>query len=367
MVKPLIGIDGSRLSRADKTGTETYSDALIRGLVQSDSAQWRVYVDTELDRSGWPSRVDIRKLSAPRLWTHGRLSLEMATNAPGLLLVPAHVIPLIHPRAVVTIHDLGYLHLPDHHPARQRRMLDITSRWSARTAAAIIVPSHVTRQDLIERYNTPQNTIHVIPHGVDARFRDVAAAERLKVRDVYGLDRPYLLAVGTIHPRKNLPTLARATASLVASGHDLDLVLVGRDGWMADKVHQELHESGAGGRIRSLAYVPSTDLPALYAGAACFVQPSLFEGFGMPVVEAMAAGVPVVCARRAALPEIAGNGAEYFEPLDATELTSVIERILSHADHRRRLIERGLARSRTFSWERCVSQTLALLHLTLDG
>ena len=367
MVKPVVGIDGSRLSRAWKTGTETYSDALIHGLVGSDTAHWRIYIDGEVDRSRWPAGVELRKITARRLWTHGRLSLEMATHPPDLLLVPAHVIPLVHPRSVVTIHDLGYLHYPALHPPRQRRMLDISTRWSAREAAAIIVPSEVTRQDLVDRYGTAPDKIRVIHHGVDDRFRDVPHDERARVRRLYGLDRPYLLAVGTVHPRKDLPTLARAAARLAASGHHLDLVLAGQDGWMADQVHRDIKDVGLGPRVKTLSYVASGDLPALYANAACFVQPSLFEGFGMPVVEAMAAGAPVVCSSSSALPEIAGDGAALFEPRHDEELAAAIERILSDGDHRRRLVARGLARSLEFSWSRCVTETLALLHATLEG
>lgn len=367
MVKPIIGIDGSRLSRAEKTGTETYSDAIVHGLVRSETARWRLYVDREPDRSRWPSGVDIRKITAPRLWTHVRLSLEMAAHAPHLLFIPAHVIPLVHPRAIVTIHDLGYLQLPDHHSARQHRLLDITTRWSARAAAAIIVPSNVTRLDLINRYGTSPDKIRVVHHGVDDRFRHVLSEERARVKEAYGLDRPYLLAVGTIHPRKNLPTLARAAARLIASGRDLDLVLVGRNGWMADEVHQQIRGIGLGNRLKPLAYVPSHDLPGLYAGAACFVQPSLFEGFGMPVVEAMAAGAPVVCARSSALPEIAGDGAVFFDPLDDQELATIIQRILSDDEHRGLLVARGWARSKAFSWSRCIGDTVTILHETLDG
>ncbi|CAA9580294.1 MAG: hypothetical protein AVDCRST_MAG87-3271 [uncultured Thermomicrobiales bacterium] len=365
MVIPVIGIDGSRLSRTRKTGTETYSDALVRGLVRSDAAAWRIYIDRELDRNAWPAGVELRKITAPRFWTHGRLSLEMAIRPPDLLFVPAHVIPLVHPQAVVTIHDLGYLHFPDHHPPGQRRMLDVSTRWSANVAAAIIVPSEVTRDDLIDRYHTAPDKIRVIHHGVDDRFRDVPGHERGRVRGLYGLDRPYLLAVGTIHPRKNLSMLARAAKRLAATDYDLDLVIVGREGWMAGQVYQSIEEAGLGDRAKILDYVPADDLPALYAETACFVQPSLFEGFGMPVVEAMAAGAPVVCSSTSALPEIAADGAAFFDPKQEGQLSAAIERILSDDEYRRGLVKRGLARSRQFGWSRCVAETLSLLHDTL--
>lgn len=367
-MKPVIGVDGSRLSRSEKTGTENYADALIHGLVDDDEdASWRVYLDNTADRQRWPSHVEIRTITAPRLWTHGRMSMEMATRPPDLLFVPAHVVPLLHPRSVVTIHDLGYLHVPESHDARQRRMLELTTRWNARMATTIIVPSNVTRQDLVDRYGTSPDKIRVVYHGVDERFRHVAEDELLRVRDALALERPYLLAVGTVHPRKNLPTLAQAAARLLASGRDLDLVVAGKDGWNANEVHDQLRAVGLGARLRTLKYVSSHDLPGLYRGAACFVQPSLFEGFGMPVVEAMAAGTAVVCARTASLPEIAGDGADYFDALDDQHLTVVLERILSDGDYLNRLIARGRERSRSFSWSRCVRETTAVLGETLPA
>lgn len=367
MLKPVFGIDGSRLSRAEKTGTETYSDAVIHGLVRKVTlGSWRVYLDSSVQRDHWPGHVDVRTITAPRFWTHGRLSLEMATRPPDLLFVPAHVIPLVHPRSVVTIHDLGYLHVPHGHPARQRRMVDLATRWNAAKATRIIVPSHLTRLDLIHRYGTPADKIRVIYHGVDDRFRDVSKAEKDRVREVFDLGRPYLLAVGTIHPRKDLPTLARATKHLVASGWELELVIAGKDGWSADEVHGQLRDAGLGRRLRILSYVPPGDLPGLYAGAICFVQPSLFEGFGIPVVEAMAAGTAVVCADNSSLPEIAGGGADFFDTSDDKHLAMALERLLSDDVYRGRLVERGVTRSQAFSWERCVSETSSLLLEALE-
>jgi len=368
MLRPVVGIDGSRLSRAEKTGTETYSDALINGLADRVAPwRWRVYLDSHADEHPWPGEVDRRMITAPRLWTHGRLSLEMATHAPDILFVPAHVIPLVHPKSVVTIHDLGYLHIPEGHPGRQRRMLELATRWNARTATRIIVPSKTTRDDLVDSFGISADRIRVIYHGVDQRFRSVSRDEQSRVTSSYGLERPYVLAVGTIQPRKDLPTLARATALLIASGQDLDLVVAGKNGWLADEVHEQLMTVGLGNRFRHLAYVPADDLPGLYRGAACFVQPSLFEGFGMPVVEAMAAGSPVVCARSSSLPEIAGDAAGFFETSDDRDLAMVLERILLDDDYRGHLIAGGLERSRLFSWKKSVNETMLVLREALEA
>lgn len=365
---PLIGIDGSRLSRVEKTGTETYSDAIIEELVRNhDEAEWRIYLDRDLGRPHWSDRAQARTITAPRLWTHGRLSIEMATRPPDLLFVPAHVVPVVHPRSVVTIHDLGYLHVPEGHPPRQRRMLDAATRWNAYAACRIIVPSTHTKRDLIHRYGTAEDRIAVVHHGVDERFRRAAPRQGPRVREAYRLRRSYLLAVGTIHPRKNLSALARATARLVARGRDLDLVIAGKDGWLAGDVHDQLLATGLGARLKTLNYVAAVDLASLYAGAACFVQPSLFEGFGMPVVEAMASGAPVVCARNSSLPEIAAEGADYFDTVDDEHLASILEGILADDGYRARLIERGRRRAESFSWARCASETMAVLARALPG
>lgn len=370
-MKPVIGIDGSRLSRKQKTGTETYSDAVIGGLVQDPTpADWRVYLDryqTDSDRKTWPQGLDARTLIARRFWTHGRLSLEMATRAPALLFVPSHVIPAIHPRSVVTIHDLGYLHLPATHPFRQRHLLDLCTRWNAKVSVKIIVPSNSTRRDLIEHYRTPPDKIVVINHGVDDRFRSPSKEQITRVLEAHRLARPYVLAVGTVHPRKNLPVLARAVARLNSLGREVDLVLVGKPGWMAEEVLQEVLESGIRDELRRLDYVPLSDLPGLYAGATCFVQPSLFEGFGMPVVEAMAAGTAVLCASTSALPEIGGNGAEFFGPFDDQHLSRLIRRLLEDDNYRNELAARGVEHSKRFSWTKCIEDTRNVLLEAVHG
>lgn len=364
--RPVVGVDGSRMTVGLRTGTENYSNQIIRSLLATDADwRWRLYLNTPEPPPDLPGGdLDVRPIPARRLWTHYRLSREMLQRRPDLLFVPAHVVPLIHPRTVVTIHDLGYLHVPEAHPPGQRRMLDLTTRWSARMARHIIVPSARTRDDLVENYGTPGSRISIVHHGVDPRFEHITELGQQRVRRRFGLERPYILAVGTIQPRKNLPALARAVAA-IQSGHDL--VIAGKPGWMADQVTEELAKSGLDARLRLLGYVPDSDLPGLYAGADIFVQPSRFEGFGMPMVEAMAAGTPVLAAANSSLLEIAGDGARFFNADDADSLSGELASILASAGARQRMVTRGRARARQFSWERAAAKTRIILERTMNS
>lgn len=364
--QPVIGIDGSRMGIDRRTGTENYSNQIIRGLIHTDADwRWRLYLNADEPPAGLPpGSVEVRAIPSRRLWTHLRLSREMLVNKPDLLFVPSHVIPLVHPSSIVTIHDLGYLHVPEAHPPRQRRMLDLTTRWSARVARHIIVPSIRTRDDLVSTYGTAPGKISVVYHGVNPRFRHTNAADQERVAVSYGLHRPYVLVVGTVQPRKNLPALASAMAALNA---EYDLVIAGKRGWMADQVIAGLTASGLGDRLRLLDYVPDDDLPALYAGADLFVQPSRFEGFGMPVIEAMAAGAPVLSASGSSLTEVAGDGARFFDPDDPPSLINALDSLLGSEHERRALIERGLRWSRPFTWERAARKTRIILESNLNS
>lgn len=360
-----IAIDGSRMTGRVKTGTETYSGAIIRGLVQDDVPwRWRVYVNGGADQAALPARANVEVIDIParRLWTHRRLAGALLRDRPDGLFVPSHVIPVLHPPSVVTIHDLGYIQVPEAHPARQRRMLDLTTRWSAFQARQIIVPSQMTADDLMRHYRIPARRITVIPHGVDPRFGAATAADIRRVRAAYGLSQPFVLAVGTIQPRKNLPLIARAVQTLPAP---LDLVLAGKAGWMADQVLAELAAAGLGGRLRIIDYVADNDLPALYAAADVYVMASHFEGFGMPILEAMAAGTPVITNRGSCLAEVGGDAAVYYKQNNVASLAAVIAAVRDEASLREGMIRRGRDRAAAFSWENAIHHTRQVLSTAL--
>ena len=294
----------------------------------------------------------------------------MRDDPPQVLFVPAHVVPPIHPpRTVVTIHDLGYLYYPEAHTPSARLYLDGSTRYSARAARRIIAVSDATKRDLVARYGVPARKICVVLHGVDPEFRHVtdptavaAAAAR------YGLDnaRPYLLFVGTLQPRKNLGLLIEAFAQLrggwdPAGGVLPRLALGGKKGWLYDTLFAQVRQLGLEDDVRFLGYVADGDLPALYSGAAAAVLPSLYEGFGLPALEAMACGTPLLAANASSLPEVTGDAALLVDPRDAGAWTAALDRVLHDPELRADLRWRGTERAAQFTWARTAAETLAVL------
>ncbi len=367
-MRPPIAIDASRLSVAQRTGTERYSYELLAALARVDRR--RPYL---LYTNGLPAALPplgpnftLRSLPLPRLWTHGRLGPQLAVDRPGLLFVPAHVVPIAGaPPSVVTIHDLGYLAFPEAHTARRRLELNVTTRWSLRAARRVIAISQATKDDLVRHYGADPERIAVVYHGLGPSFRpapDPAALAR------HGLQAPYMLYVGTVQPRKNLERLieafAMATASHTgASGSEQPLLLAiaGRRGWLSEAIDRRVAQLGLGGRVRFLDYVPDEDLPGLLSGATAFAFPSLYEGFGLPVLEAMACGAPVLTSTTSSLPEVAGDAAMLVDPTDTAAIAAALARLIADEPLRAELRARGLARAALFSWERCARETLAVL------
>ena len=366
-----IGIDASRVATEHRTGTEQYSAQLLEALGALDQAnRYTLYFNArQRPTLRLPPNFRARLIPFPRLWTHARLSAEMLAAAPDLLFVPAHVVPLAHPRTVVTIHDLGYRAFPGAHPWRSRQYLDWATRWSARVARRVIVPSEATARDLSAAYGISRAKITVIPHGYHPRFRPLPPAEVARGLARLGLTPPYILALGTLQPRKNLARTLDAFARLCATGWPGRLVLVGRRGWLTDPLFASITrpDSPAYGRIDLTGYLHDDDLPIVYNGATALAFPSLYEGFGLPALEALACGVPVLTSNTSSLPEVVGDAALTVDPLDTGAITEGLARLVNDQSLRATLRERGLERAAQFSWERAARRTLAVLEEVGSG
>ena len=271
------------------------------------------------------------------------------------LLLPLRRVP-----TVLTVHDLIFRLFPEHHKRLNYWYLNATMPLYCRRATAIITVSEATRRDLMRLYSVPGAKITVVheaaaPHFVPAAPDDIAA-----VRAHYGLPERYILRVGTIEPRKNLERLLEALVTLRRSAPDARLVIVGSRGWLTEGFFRRLEALALGDAVQLTGRVPDADLPAIYSGADLLVEPSLYEGFGLPLLEAMACGTPVVCSAVASLPEVGGDAARYFDPHDSEAIAAAMGEVWHNRDLRATLRQAGLERAAQFSWQRAARETLAV-------
>lgn len=365
----LLGIDASRAAAARRTGTENYSLHLIGELLAlGQDHSFRLYFNQAPASDLFPIDIEQRVIPFPRLWTHIRLSWEMANHPPDVLFVPSHVLPLIHPRhSVVTVHDLGFQYYPQAHTLSQNLYLRWSTRHNARAASRILADSQATRQDLVRYYGISPEKIVVVYPGRNESLAPISEPAALDaVRSRFSLTGPYLLYVGTLHPRKNLVRLVQAFAALLSSdlpssASGLQLVLAGQRGWLYDEVFAQVRKLDLAGRVILTGYVPEADLPALLSGALAFAFPSLYEGFGLPILEAMACGTPVVCSDVSSLPEVAGDAALLVDPESVESIAGGLARVVADEHLRRELVNQGFQQVRGFSWRRCAQEALQVL------
>jgi glycosyltransferase involved in cell wall biosynthesis len=283
----------------------------------------------------------------------GAVDVFHATN---YVLPRAAQVPL-----VVTVHDLTLLRYPELGTKQLRNLVERT-RHSVHEAKRVIADSEATRRDVIQLLGAAEEKVRAVPLGCDPEFTpgDVEAA-RERVMRSFGIDRPYVLHVGTIEPRKNLERLVSAF-NRARSRYDLPhlLVLAGSPGWGVRPVRQVVASEGLESIVRFTGAVSREDLLALYRAAALFAYPSLYEGFGLPALEAMACGTPVLASDVSSLPEVVGDAALTVDPADDEALAAAIARALTDGELRRRLRGAGPARARQFTWERCARETLAV-------
>jgi glycosyltransferase involved in cell wall biosynthesis len=370
MTTPLrIGFDASRLGVTQRTGTEHYSWELLSALAQIDHRNRYVLYANGLPRTlpPLPTNYELRSLPFGRMWTHARLSGEMLKAPPDILFVPAHVLPLWSPRrAVVTIHDLGYVHHPEAHPRTRRLYLRLSTRWNAWRATTVLADSEATKRDIIAHCGVGADKIRVVYLGVSARFRPITDTARLVATQArYGIHSPYVLFVGTIQPRKNLERLIEAWGMyLNQAGSHMErptLVIAGKRGWLSEAIERRAHEQGIADRVQFIGYVDEDDLPTLISGARVYLFPSLYEGFGLPILEAQACGTPVLASNVSSLPEVGGDAALYVDPFEVTSIRDGIAQLLEDSALRDRLRGAGLRRVTDWTWERTARRTLETL------
>ncbi|PIT94269.1 hypothetical protein COT98_04635 [Candidatus Falkowbacteria bacterium CG10_big_fil_rev_8_21_14_0_10_39_9] len=397
-----IGIDASRANRTYKTGTEWYSYYLIKNMAEIDSEnQYWLYSDQPfgadlqeiIDRHPnftgkvlrWPWQY---------FWTLGRLSIEMIWHRPQVLFVPAHSIPFFRPRrTITTIHDIAFkkegavyteqtvdrgnhflrfiiVFIIKHVLFMTGRgfkydstaYLDWSTRYALHHAKKVITVSHNTKKEIVSVYKADPKKIVVIHNGYDDSFYKKIdnRVEVDQVLDKYGLNFPYLLSVGRLEKKKNIPMLIEALALLKENHPEIKtkLVLIGHAGYGYDEIKYIIEEYDLNSEVIMLGWVAEADLPGIYNGATAFVFPSRHEGFGIPVMQALACGLPTAVSDIPVLREVAGEAAIYFNKDNKEDITEKLKTILTDAGLRTKLSQSGLTRAADFSWRKCAVETL---------
>ena len=347
-----------------RTGVSRYVDELVRNLARLEPDDELVaYVGRHVAPEGWEG-VQLRRAVVPIERPPVRIAWEVAalpivTRRDHLDLFHGTVnsIPAgLGSPALVTVHDLAFLKFPGQVTAKRYQYLRRMIRSSVRRADLVLVPSSATRADVIETFEVDPGRVIVTPLGVQNRFRPASPEAISVARKSFGLQKPYILTVGTLEPRKNLPSLVRAFATL-RDDIPHDLVLAGPDGWLMDEIEETIRESGIQERVRRTGYAEDEALVALYSGADVVAIPSQYEGFGLPVLEAMATGAPVLTSNLSSLPEVAGDATLLVDPTRVDAIADGLRRLLESAALREQLRIAGPMQAAKFTWERTATLT----------
>ncbi len=362
----LIGLDASRAAARQRTGTEAYAYFLINALIPLAAERdhkLRLYFNQPPSPDLFPSERHVEPvvIPFPRLWTHLRLAWELRRRPPDIFFTPAHVIPFTYRRpSAATIHDLGYHHFPQAHPRRQLVYLRWSTRHNGRIARRIIADSQATKDDLVQLDSLDPAQIDVVYPGIDPDLGPVRDEAKLTaVLHKYNITPPYLLFLSTLQPRKNLARLVQAYA---ASGVQQQLVLAGKQGWLSAPILAEIHNSQL--NIITPGFIDDEDKAALLSGATALLYPSLYEGFGFPVLEAQACGTAVLTANSSSLPEAAGDAALLVDPLDVAAIAAAIQRLDNDPLLRNELAQKGFENVKRFTWGATAVRVLDTLEMT---
>lgn len=358
-----IGFDATPLL-GPRSGVGSYTSRLLEAMLRTNP-EWEYLLYSNrplgpLEPELAQARPVVSRLPSKRLiWMQSLLPALIQRSQPDLCHFPNAMAPLWQPQPfVLTIHDASLFLYSHYHPRMRLLSIRLTLPLLARRAAAVICVSHHARAELVRILKLDPEKVYVVYEAAPAGYRPVADPHELeRLRRKYRLPERFLLHVGTLEPRKNLPRLVRALHQIRQRGCDISLVLVGAQGWHLNGLGQEIEHLGLQDAVRFTGYVPGEDLPGLYSLATLFVFPSLYEGFGLPPIEAMACGAPVLSSDRGSLPEICDGAAYMVDPEDEQALADGLLALLGDAEWRAELSRRGQARARAFSWEKAARET----------
>ena len=365
----LIGIDASRAFLKDRTGIEEYSYQVIRNLVNKlDGHLVFLYVrkDQKIDFE-IPKSWKVKIIKWPRFWTQFGLSLEMFLHPVDALFIPAHTVPCVHPvNTIVTIHGLEYEFCPEAYSFWERLYMRSSIKKSCQWASSIIAVSENTKKDLMKLYKAPEEKIEVIYEGYSqSTVNSQQSTNTSNKNDDHLLmtdDKPYLLFIGRLEERKNVVGIIKSF-EILKERYKIPhkLVLAGKPGFGYEKIKNEIVNVNCVKDIIETGFVSAEEKNYLVNNAAVFVFPTLYEGFGLPILEAQNAGVPVVASIEASIPEVAGDSALLVDPKNAEEIADAVYKIISDENIKKDLVQKGLENIKRFSWEKCGKEIAEIL------
>ena len=378
-----IGIDISRTVE-ESTGVGYYAKNLVHALAAIDPGdEYLLYgIFCDCYPKNW-KKADVpkaRNFSLHQRWYPSRYVMRQWMNfakkrnqllgGVDVLHSTAFTMPLVsRVKVIVTIHDLSFFHYPQHHTDANYRFVNRNVHLAARRADLIIADSVSTKRDIQRFLHVPDKKIEVVYLASGESFSARRSSEDIeRVKNKYKIRKPYFLAVGSIEPRKNLARALVAFKALIEMGRvDYQCIIVGGQGWKNEAFYALLRKLDIDEHLVFTGYVPEEDLPLLYQGAGVFLYPSVYEGFGLPVLEAMSSGVPVITSKTSSLPEVAGDAALLVNPLDIFELYEAMEALATKPQLRKELALKGLEQSKKFSWEKTAQKTLEIYKRVFDN
>ncbi len=361
-----IGIDGNEANVSEKVGIGEYAYQLIKLLSNyQDKHKFSIFLKDK-PKDSLPPQAENWKyiVTLPKpLWTQFALPIRLYTTKLDLFFSPNHYAPRFCPvPSVISIMDLSYIYFPKLFKKTDLIKLKNWTENSVRNAAKIITIRNYSRDSIIKYYKVDPDKINVTYPGYNNLvYKQYISSDVEKIKRKYGLDN-YLIFVGTIQPRKNLMSLIAAYSDLLRKYPNLQLVIIGKKGWMYEDFFKKITDPVYKNKIIYLGYVDMIEIGKLYNGAACFVLPSFYEGFGLTVIEAMASGCPVCLSNVTSLPEIAGDWGSYFNPNYNESIKKAIDKIISPDQkyYRKKLIKGGIGWVSRFSWNKCANDTLSV-------
>lgn len=363
----IIGIDANEANVKEKVGVSVYTFALLQYFQKKASLQnqFIIYLKDK-PRSDLPkpnSFFHYRIITGDFLWSQIFLPISLYLKRDiDVFFSPAHYAPRFCPvPTVVAIHDLSYFYYPQEFLKKDLYQLKNWTKYSVKKAKKVIAVSKTTKKDLVKLYHIPKEKIIVIYNGFGDRTKSLKIKNLKLIKNWKLKIKNYILYVGTLQPRKNLNTLIDAFNLLLKEKPEYKLVIVGKKGWLYNKIFEKVKELRLENKVIFTGYLPDEQVTTLYKNASVFVLPSFYEGFGLPLLEAMSYDCPVIASNTASLPEIGDDACLYFDPHNPFKLKEKIKKVLDNGELRQELIKNGRKRVKLFSWERCGEKTLKLL------